>query len=369
MERKLREIFLDQVEAVLSEDPCDESLFSLFKITSPSMKRCSLDTDHEQHFKKLRAEIHPDKHRNCSRAKRLFQSLTEFYDKSLDENKSAPVRKKMKTNFPLNFSSSEKWTYINIRQMAFIPKERSIGSFVAYQCINARGSIVHGKKTHHHYNPKDKKDQKSAKQVFEAYGGFNILTTTDEIKDELMTRGPVVSTSFQLSDTFLSSVEDRKRYFDSNLKNKVHDVLITGWKHTSMGEVWQICPLVYETLDVGEECFNIGFGQYDIDRMCIAPKRTFERWNWEYGPYFKGFIDHERDVWYSWQSMDFSIDSKQLEELSETVGGDLIAAATSKKKFTLQDSKKKAHSRSCFLTKVKHEKDKSHCWRVSVKFV
>ena len=68
MESKLREIFLDQVEAALSEDPCDESLFNLFKIISPSMKRSSLDTDHEQHFKKLRAEIHPDKHRNSNRA-------------------------------------------------------------------------------------------------------------------------------------------------------------------------------------------------------------------------------------------------------------------------------------------------------------
>ncbi|GFH47581.1 predicted protein [Chaetoceros tenuissimus] len=332
-------------------------------------QRSSLDTDHEKHFKKLRAEIHPDKHRNCKRANQLFQSLTDFYEESLGENKSTPVRKRTKTSyFPLNFSSNEKWPYVNARQMTYIPKEKSIGSLVAYQCINSRGSIVHGKKTRYSYSPKDKNDQRSAKKVFEAIGGYKLLSTPDEIKAELMARGPIVSTSFQLSNAFLSSVEDRNRFFNSNLKSKVHDVLITGWKHTSMGEVWQICPLVYETLEVEEECFNIGFGQYDIDRVCVAPKNTFEGWSWESGPYFQKSMSNERDEWYSWQIMNFSIDSKQLEELSEAVGGDLIDAATSKKKFTLQDSRKKAHSRSCILKNVKHEKDKSHCWRISVDF-
>lgn len=373
MESKLSKIFLDQVDAALSEDPCDESLFSLFKIISPNMKRSSLDTDHEKHFKKLRAEIYPDKHQNSCRAKRLFQCLSEFYEKSLDESKSGPARKRMKTShFPLNFSCIEKWTYMNIFQTEHLCTETSVNAQVAFQCINARGSIVHGKKVKpdFYYFDKDRFNKGSTKQVFEVFGlGYKGLSTSDEIKEELMTKGPVVSTSFQLSKAFLTSIEDRKYFFDANLENKVHDVLITGWKHTPMGEVWKICPLVDKWIYARDQCFNVAFGQYDIDRMCVAPKSTFEEWSWEHGPYFQKIMSNERDDWYSWSTLRFSVNSKQLEELSEAVGGDLIAAATSKKKFTLQNSKKKAHSRSCYLTKVKHDKDNSKCWRVSVEFV
>ena len=373
MERKLREIFLDQVEAALSEDPCNESQFSLFKITSPTLKRSSLDTHHDKLFKKLRSEIHPDKHRNCNRANRLFQSLTDFYETSLEEFQSGPARKRAKTtsNYPLFFSSSKKWTYVELNRPSYrkIPTDSPIGTLVANQCMNARGSIAHGKKIQLTYCIDEKNDKRSAKEVFEAYGGYKVLSTPDEIKEELMTRGPVVSTSFLLSKAFLSSVEDRKKYFDGSLTSKVHDVLIVGWKHVATGEVWQIHPLVKKGKYVGEECFNIAFGQYGIDSVCIAPKNTFENESWENGPYFEKDIPQDLETWYSWRGMNFSIDSKQLEELTEAVGGDLIAAASLKKKFTLQDSRKKAHSRSCFLTKVIHEKNKSKCWRISATFV
>ena len=60
--------------------------------------------------------------------------------------------------------------------------------------------------------------------------------------------------------------------------------------------------------------------------MWVAPKSIFEDWSWEPGPHFGKIISSERDDWYSWEVMTLSNDSKQLEELSEVVGGDLIAA-------------------------------------------
>ena len=52
-ESKFADLLLDQVEAVLEQDPCMDSLHDLLKIASPLMKKSSLDTSHEEHFKKL----------------------------------------------------------------------------------------------------------------------------------------------------------------------------------------------------------------------------------------------------------------------------------------------------------------------------
>lgn len=147
--------------------------------------------------------------------------------------------------------------------------------------------------------------------------------------------------------------------------------MITGWKHTSMGEVWQVYPLVTSEYNhVGEECFHIAFGQYGIDRLCIVPTNTFENYHWQKGPYFKCDIWFDRDTWYSWKSMDFSINSKQLEELTEIMGGNIVASANNKKRFTLQDSMKKAHSRSCYIREVTLQKGNvAKPWRISVVFI
>ncbi|GFH47579.1 predicted protein [Chaetoceros tenuissimus] len=374
-ESKFADLLLDQVEAVLTQDPCEDSLYNLLKIASPNIERSTISRDHQKHFKKLKFQVHPDRHTgNSERANKIFQSMADFYEEALGStNRNHTRKEKREKRYPTNFESSEKWTYIHIRRMKCISKEKSVGSQVAIQCINARGSIVHGKTIDVGQSitkPNKSLDHRSAKEVFDMYGGSKALSSQDEIKTELMTRGPVVSTSFELSAAFLSSVEGRDHFFHLGLKEKVHDVLITGWKHTSMGEVWQICPLIKaEYNHVGEECFNIGFGQYNIDRTCVVPTNTFEDYNWQKGPYFKADIWLDRDTWYSWKYMDFSINSKQLEELTEVMGGNIIASAKNKR-FTLQDSRKKAHSRSCYLQEVTLQKNNTaKPWRISVVFI
>ncbi|GFH51610.1 predicted protein [Chaetoceros tenuissimus] len=80
-----------------------------------------------------------------------------------------------------------------------------------HQC--KRRSIAHGKKIDIFYSAKGQDNRISAKEVFDGYGGFKVLTTPDEIKADLVVQGPVVSSSFHLCGAFLSSVEDRKRFF------------------------------------------------------------------------------------------------------------------------------------------------------------
>jgi hypothetical protein len=48
---------------------------------------------------------------------------------------------------------------------------------------------------------------KSVKDVFDAEVGTKVLSNIADIKEELMKRGPVVSTSFRLSRAFLNACE------------------------------------------------------------------------------------------------------------------------------------------------------------------
>ena len=81
---------------------------------------------------------------------------------------------------------------------------------------------------------------------------------------------------------------------------------------------------------------------------------VFDRaWTWQEGPYFD--IDIDVDYFYLSKfskTMNFKVSSEQLCDLSTTVGGDLITASTSRKKFTLRNARKPAQSRSCTLKKV-----------------
>lgn len=226
-ESKFADLLLDQVEAVLAQDPCEDSLYDLLKIASPNIDRYTVTRDHQKHFKKLKFQVHPDRHtRNSERANKIFQSMADFYEQALASSKSGYAKKEKRQNqYPVHFRSSEKWEYIRVQgKSRTMPKDKSVGSIVAMRCIVARGSIAHGKKIEtidrSTFERKDK-DERSVTEVFEMFGGFKVLSSPDEIKAELMTHGPVVSTSFELSSAFLSSIEGRDNFFHVGRKGKV----------------------------------------------------------------------------------------------------------------------------------------------------
>ena len=189
--------------------------------------------------------------------------------------------------------------------------------------------------------------------------GYRVLTTVDEIKLELMTRGPVISTSFRLSEGFSDN-----KHATSFLLSRVgdtHPLLIVGWKFTKFGDVWVVNHLDYSIEHM------IAFGHFDIDKRCIAPNRTFEHDSWQAGPYFR-FDFSNNPNWRDNESFAMLMPSSRLELLAscfENVG--VYEAITNKISFELCDQTKVAHSRTCILKELNWDNN-TRSWKVFVQF-
>lgn len=263
--------------------------------------------------------------------------------------------------FPKDFMVTDKWSYLTPKQRAC--ELSDIPAQVAFQCVNKRGAIAHARDTELNYDviTMESNPFTTVEEVFDDLGGTKEIKGVDNIKRELMTRGPVVSTSFILTEDFMSNPENNIR-FDPGLLNKKYPVLIIGWQHTSFGEVWVIQPLVkgrYADFQM------IAFRQYGIDDKCIAPVSDFEDKTWQSGPYFDiDMSDWPFPEWCnSWKGVMTNITSAELETLGDTIGEDLITAANSKTRFVIRDKSKIAHSRACFLTRLTKEEG-SKPWNV-----
>ncbi|GFH50071.1 predicted protein [Chaetoceros tenuissimus] len=389
----IAELLLHQVEAVIEREPSEDALFDLLRIASPKISKESL-TD-EKLYKKLILWLDfDDKNPLYERANKVLKSLDTFYSDCVKEMKkesscsSASSRKRScasgnNDEQALEDSSSKKGKYdlstsgkefpssfsvfrhVKQQESDDYPDQKHLEAEVAFQCINARGEIVHGRKASITYKAEGDDREKTVKEIFERNGGCRILSSVDSIKEELMERGPVVSTSFKLTSAFLNAVTSRKEVFETNLENSRHPVLIVGWENTTVGEVWKICSTTKE-VNFSANIHQVAFRQWGIDDECVVPKQSFETWTWQEGPYFDVDLNENYSQWCkNSTTMDLKLSSEELGALSSTVG-DLIIASNSHKKFTLRNAKKLAESRSCILTNLKFHAGEE--WNVSVKF-
>ena len=109
--------------------------------------------------------------------------------------------------------------------------EEDIARLMACRCINARGAIAHGKPPGLMYEPKDI-SQYTVSEIFDSYGeGSKFLARIGDIKKELLQHGPVVSTSFRLSNSIANSPMMANSFLMKQV-SKTHPILTTGWKVT-----------------------------------------------------------------------------------------------------------------------------------------
>lgn len=241
--------------------------------------------------------------------------------------------------------------------------------------------------------------------VFDKHsGGSKELISIDEIKEEIMNSGPVVSVSFRLwKDYWMQlhhgdsdgstnlddddDVEDdkgshskppqdhskllsgRKRWkqaFAKDCMDQIHELLIVGWCLTPYGEAWQVLPLLQDgegslgshhpdatstpkAAYVNHELLQIGFGQFGIDDTVLAPVKSMERISWQPGPYFESDFADIAD-WREWTEMDLPIAEGELKVLAKCFGSGGLWGGES---FVLRDCVKKAHSGSYVIKNVK----------------
>jgi len=293
--------------------------------------------------------------------------------------------------FPVSFVLTDQWYFLHEQPKQKACDTHLIPTQVSYQCINKRGAIAHGRPTELQFdvnikskplksademaaeaNPEvndyymEEKYSKGVEEVFNELGGFKGLESISDIKREIMTRGPVVSVSFQLTATFMKSSENRNR-FDPNYINSIHPVAIIGWEHTDFGEVWLIQPLVRGGQT---DLQRIAFRQYGIDENVIAPIDSFDNIPWQRGPYFDiDLSDTPFPEWSTeWPGLETSITTAELENLGEVIADDLISSPLNRSKFVMRDKRFIARSRQCYLTKLEWQTgDKA--WRIEVSYL
>ena len=423
-----RRLILDTVSVVIAKDANGDTLIELLRVATPDLDPAELCADaakREKLFKTLKLRIHPDKHPgDMERATALYQDVQPFFDRcvtnihkrpSKQQPKAAAPPRPMKrnnsngggssrsTNAPASsgpqnrrgnssnaptlriefeFDTRKKWGYLDraFDQPSFPVRGCSadgLSALVAYQCINARGAIAHGRKTERFYS-QDQVLQKPASvdEKFSMRGGTKTLQGVDAagieaIKAEIVTRGPVVSTSFVLTEVFSKRPENRGAFLLSQI-GKCHPVLLIGWRVTNLGDLWLAQPLKRGSSDSKKKtAICIPFGQFGIDKTILAPISSFENVPWQHGPYF----DHDMGMapeWRSWPSLRMHLSSSELERFVESVGGGtdggLIALHEKKITFAVRHKEMLAHSRRCRLKEVRWEKNLEK-WLVSCSFV
>uniref|UniRef100_A0A7S3Q8A9 Uncharacterized protein n=1 Tax=Chaetoceros debilis TaxID=122233 RepID=A0A7S3Q8A9_9STRA len=311
-------------------------------------------------------------------------------------------------DYPLEYNVEHKWPWIHADISYSLPLEEEdvmegdISCIVAHQCMNARGSIAHGKKiglylknTIENTNSRNNNAMK-ATEVFDANGGYKKLTSTYAIKKELMTRGPVISTSFVQTSAFMNTIGGSHLLVPLEYRNRRrHPVLIVGWRHTSVGEVWLVKPFQFngssnssqtnkpgrdttgrntnargmDASSSDNELLSIACGQNRVDDECIAPTHSFEDMAWQDGPYLD-FNLADAPQWRDWGAITVHLNSEELETLGEIFGDEnlsLTEAVSTEFRFVLRDSTRIAHSKACYMQNVKRKRG-SGTWDVNIGF-
>jgi len=373
MEARLRNIFLQQVDKALAEEPSRDALLCLLQITDPALTDVDLDskTKRERTLRNLKLLIHPDKHPSDNHATKRFQDTQSFCDACLSCLKNKKKRKKQTSprsvNFPLEFHVQDNWPFlaVNSHYHPILPSHKMgcakiIEKALSYTCINYRGAIAHGKPADlvWKFSSVSGSSAASARRLFEKLGGCNDLNSIDKIKTEIMTRGPVVSTSFRLTRGFLNAGENAS-CFDTSLTGDSHAILIVGWKLSAFGEMWLVRSVR------GSNEIPISMGQFSIEDEVLAPANDFSQWTWQdeskaFDVYSLGSTD-----WYTWTALELHEKSESLEKLFKVLGCKMSKALSHKIRFVLRDGNKKSRSRWAYLTDLEWEEE-NKWWNISL---
>ena len=260
----------------------------------------------------------------------------------------------------------QKWEFLDRYTRPQPPDKLTSGKvlapLIAYQCINARGAIAHGKRPSLIYSWENAYAcvGSSVQEVLEKHGGYRTIIggKIDEIKVELIHRGPVISFSFIPTKSLAA------KFGESILQSRIkkhHYCLLTGWKLTEFGEVWLVQS--YH----GNDVLQIPIGQFNIEETVIFPKDNFKNVTWQQGPYFDRDMSND-EKWFDLSEIEFILTSNELEDFISIFGAIGINQIISEKvRFVLRDVKCVAHSRSCKLKEVQFDRSMK-MWKISCSF-
>jgi len=373
MEDRFRKIVLQQVKLIVAQEPCGESLVQLLQLAETggfSISDAQVKQKREKAYRSLRRLIHPDKHPSDNEITLLFQNVQSFYDECCKElsNKSQKKRRATSsptsTNLPVEFHVNDKWAFLDVHHPVLLSDSKEhVARTMAYKCINYRGTIAHGKKTERTYDDHNVclDTNETVQGVFQSHGGAKVLETVDDIKQELIENGPVVSSSFFLCEAFFNAFKYNAAFARALVGDK-HPVLIVGWKLSFFGEMWLVRSVKDSHRDI-----MIAMNQMRIDDECWAPVNKFDQIPWQDDSKVLDYSMVFGD-WYSWSSMKLHYENlSELSGLLSKLGCGICAASTNKTRFLLRDKEKIARSRWAYLQEISWHEELQH-WEVTVGF-
>lgn len=372
-----REMFLRQVRSIISLEPSIEALHKLLTTVAPELTEDDiLDSvaKRDKAFKELKQKLHPDKHPEDASLTDLLRDSKRFNAKCCKLIGRTGKKKKhgvliSYSSFPTAFNVTDKWPFLAIQKPQtpetelLTAHENSLEIFLAFRCLNARGAIAHRAATSCEYNWETISSQRrlfeTAEKLFNTeLKGSRRLEGVVAIKEELISRGPVLSTSFVLSEGFARSADFSDLFLEEKI-NANHPLLIVGWKLTPLAEVWLVAsPFSNDFI------FPVAVGQFGIDDLCLAPESDLTDVSWQNGPFLDLDLSTWPDEWLSWPDMTFPLPSSKLEELASCFKGGFMAAKDQLMPFVIRDEKKNAHSREFHLKEVRWDGKKKE-WKVS----
>lgn len=366
---------------ILLKRPNKENLLLLLQLASPQITLQTLNSDDDRihAMKQLLLQIHPSNFPDNEDALSIYEDVQSFYEaccENLTDNTSKKSRRRKNSprasptsviDSVVQFHVRQKWPWLDgyLRPLAphMLTSGKILAPLVAYQCINCRGAIAHGKRPSLIYSWDNVMSMAnhSVMDVLQKHGGYKSILgrKVEDIKVEIIQNGPVISYSFTPSSSFAR--EHEESIVQSRVK-KHHYCMIIGWKLTEYGEVWLVQS--YN----GSEILQIPVGQSSIEETILAPKNSFLFVTWQDGPYYdKDMTDFKG--WHQYKEFSMVMKSHDLEELAEIFGERPFHEVISDRiRFVIRDKKKNAHSRSCFIDRLQWDRDLK-VWHVVCKFI
>jgi len=264
---------------------------------------------------------------------------------------------------PEHFHITDRWEHLKLFEMEEdIIRCSHPGKRAAVTCSNIRGQIAHGRVTGEEYMVSTCEDGEFtvAANFDKFHGGSKALVTVDEIKTEIMTRGPVVSASFTPTQHFVDDAHNSSALKPS-LVGARHPMLIIGWKRTADGETWLLQNLGGY---IPRAAIAVGFSCLCIEDEVLAPVSDFGDVYWKPGPYFHHDLSRSAG-WRGGSGVKMAMTDEQMKQLAATFPKGLLAAGRTETRIEVCNAKKVAESRTARLDEIFYD----GVWKVSFKWI
>eukprot|EP00601_Ochromonadales_sp_CCMP2298_P015721 CAMPEP_0173224294 /NCGR_PEP_ID=MMETSP1142-20121109/4260_1 /TAXON_ID=483371 /ORGANISM="non described non described, Strain CCMP2298" /LENGTH=346 /DNA_ID=CAMNT_0014152547 /DNA_START=232 /DNA_END=1272 /DNA_ORIENTATION=- len=301
-------LFLGLVRRALEAEPSAESLLKLLQLADPdlTLQDIKVKADRDRIFKQLRLAIHPDRQDARDDATAVFQQMTIFYDLCANVDFSPSNRDSSEATsqhtFPCEFNVLERWTTAAENIKWFGKNAKQSKSW----CYNLRGHIVHHALT-----------GRNAGWAYDLDHGrwFHKLpgNSTESVKRELMSNGPVLSASFwpsraltQQHGLLAPSVALHAVIFGWRLRNGLGAVWLVRAKGKTLEVPLDTCCLLHNV--------QIPDDQRDLEWQDLATYPYLEK-------------DFSGRDWLTYTTCNVNFTSAQVASL-RTLGGEELCAGS-----------------------------------------